>query len=382
MASRVSVCLLTRNDEKNLPRVLGSVRDVADEVIVAESGSTDATAEVARGLGAKVVPFNWDDDFAAGRNVALRAASGDWVLWLNPDEELLPGSAPQVRLLQEAGAKAFGFLSRIRDVANPDRPEEFSETWDFRLFRRRPDAVYVGRAHPIFRDDLPRTIAAEGLNVHPSELIIRRHGYLSVLDKGKLRWAARILRRELEDRPGRFRYVVEYGRTLLLLGDTEAHRVLAEALDQLTPSLEAPSPPSADAAPLLEYVLTCPPGDYRGGLTPDRARELALRWFPNNPPLLWRVAEPYFRAGQFRPAAVVLDQLVRLGQTGGYDRAQGFDPRIVGAWAVLNLGDCYRALGDSTRARQCYERLLGDHDYEGEARERLGQIGAGIDPGD
>src|SRR3954470_19000741 len=88
----LSVCLVTRNEEANLPRALASVRGLANEVVVAETASADRTAQVAEGLGARVYPFAWDDDFAAARNAALERATSEWVLWLNPDEELAPGS--------------------------------------------------------------------------------------------------------------------------------------------------------------------------------------------------------------------------------------------------------------------------------------------------
>ena len=78
MSSRLSVCLLTRDEQRNIERAIRSVEGVADEVVVADAGSTDRTVEVARGLGARVVPFSWDDDFARGRNVAIGQASGDW----------------------------------------------------------------------------------------------------------------------------------------------------------------------------------------------------------------------------------------------------------------------------------------------------------------
>jgi glycosyltransferase involved in cell wall biosynthesis len=111
MSNRLSVCLLTRDDERNIARALRSVEGVADEIVIAESGSTDRTAELARGLGARVIPFAWDDDFAAGRNVAAGEAAGDWILWLNPDEELLPDSRAVVRALTSSGADVFGHLA-------------------------------------------------------------------------------------------------------------------------------------------------------------------------------------------------------------------------------------------------------------------------------
>src|SRR3954468_21593572 len=95
----LSVCLLTRNDEDKIAQALLSIAGVADEVVVADTGSTDATARVAADFGAKVLHFPWDDDFAAGRNFALDHATGSWVFWLNPDEELLPSTWAFVRPL-------------------------------------------------------------------------------------------------------------------------------------------------------------------------------------------------------------------------------------------------------------------------------------------
>ena len=284
MSSRLSVCLLTRDEERNIARAIGSVAGVADEVIVADAGSADRTGEIAGGLGARFIPFAWSDDFSEGRNLALRQASGGWVLWLNPDEELLPSSVEEVRRLIGAGGDAFGYLASIQSVPREGRPEQFSATRDLRLFRNRPDLRYAGRLHPAFGPEVARAVEGEGLRVLPSGVAIRQHAYMSTLDESKLRWAVRLLERELADRPGQFHYLAEYGRSLLLLGDPRGHAVMAEALDRLVPALDGPAPTGPDAQVLLEYALTAPAGEYRGRLPADRAREVALRWFPESPP--------------------------------------------------------------------------------------------------
>ena len=86
----LSVCLLTRNEENNIARAIQSVTGIADQVIVADTGSSDRTVPIAAELGAQVHQVNWQDDFAAARDFALTQATADWILWLNPDEELLP----------------------------------------------------------------------------------------------------------------------------------------------------------------------------------------------------------------------------------------------------------------------------------------------------
>ena len=85
----LSTCLITRNEEHNLPRVLNSVRGVADEIVVVDCGSTDRTLEIARDYNARVITQAWTN-FAEQKNIAAAAASHDWILSLDADEELSP----------------------------------------------------------------------------------------------------------------------------------------------------------------------------------------------------------------------------------------------------------------------------------------------------
>jgi glycosyltransferase involved in cell wall biosynthesis len=90
---RISIALITLNEEVNLPRTLESVmplvRDGNGEIIVVDSGSTDRTLEIARSFGAKVFIEPWKG-FAGQKNSAMEKASGDWVLQLDADEALEP----------------------------------------------------------------------------------------------------------------------------------------------------------------------------------------------------------------------------------------------------------------------------------------------------
>src|SRR5580692_5467909 len=116
----LSVCLLTRDEAANLPRALNSVIGLAEEVIVADTGSRDDTVRVAKGLGARVIEHDWQDDFARGRDHALTAAKGDWILWLNPDEELLPASHNAVRQSM-TDPRVFAFYGLIEQVERADQ---------------------------------------------------------------------------------------------------------------------------------------------------------------------------------------------------------------------------------------------------------------------
>src|SRR5262245_11774107 len=88
MAQRVSLCMIVKNEEDNLPACLGSVADIVDEMVVVDTGSTDRTKEVAERFGARVYDFEWVDSFAAAANESLCRATGDWIFWLSADEWL------------------------------------------------------------------------------------------------------------------------------------------------------------------------------------------------------------------------------------------------------------------------------------------------------
>jgi len=80
--------MLTKNEEKNIANCLNSVKDIVDEIIIVDTGSTDKTKEIARKFNVKLFDFKWTDDFSAARNESLRHAVKDWILVLDADETL------------------------------------------------------------------------------------------------------------------------------------------------------------------------------------------------------------------------------------------------------------------------------------------------------
>ena len=90
----LSVCIITLNEEANIARTLQSVKGIADEVIIVDSGSTDATVALSQANGAKVFVEPWKG-FAPQKNSALAKATGDWILSLDADEEVSPELAAE-----------------------------------------------------------------------------------------------------------------------------------------------------------------------------------------------------------------------------------------------------------------------------------------------
>ena len=85
--NRLSVCIITLNEEGNLPRALASLREIADEVVVVDSGSSDRTAEIVREHGAIWLERPWTN-YADQKNYAAECATNDWVFSMDADEEL------------------------------------------------------------------------------------------------------------------------------------------------------------------------------------------------------------------------------------------------------------------------------------------------------
>ena len=84
----LSLCMITKNEEKNLSRCLDSIKDIVDEIIIVDTGSTDKTVEIAKSYGAHIYHYDWNNDFSKARNVSLQKATKDWILVLDADEVL------------------------------------------------------------------------------------------------------------------------------------------------------------------------------------------------------------------------------------------------------------------------------------------------------
>ncbi len=87
---KISACSIVKNEAQNIKRSIESYREAVDEIIIVDTGSTDDTVAICEDLGAKVLTFEWCNDFAAAKNYALKHAKGDWVIFLDADEWFVP----------------------------------------------------------------------------------------------------------------------------------------------------------------------------------------------------------------------------------------------------------------------------------------------------
>ncbi|MGL6097942.1 MAG: glycosyltransferase [Fimbriiglobus sp.] len=366
----ISVCLVTRNHAAALERAVRSVAGVASEIVVCDTGSTDDTVPLAGRLGARVVDHAWADDFSAACNAALAAATGDWVLWINPDEVLGPAGPALRGSVNHPGA--FAYRLRVCQQLNPGEPAAGTEDWQLRLFRRDPGIRHRGRLYPAFDPPVEAVAAARGGRVGFADVTILRHADPAVPTPDKLRWAVRLLEAELRDRPGQLPYLIEYGRHLLWLTDPKGHDVLGEAATAVQAAAGSPVAPDREVGRLLEYLLQVSPYLSKSPIGRDEARALAEKWFPTTPPVVWAVAAERSAAGDHAGAADRLARLLQMGVTGTFDSAGGFDPSIVGPAARLNLASSLAKLGRWAEVRQHAGMLLAVPEHRDAAMQLYG----------
>jgi glycosyltransferase involved in cell wall biosynthesis len=89
--------MIVKDEETFIANCLNSIKNVVDEMIIVDTGSQDSTVEICKSLGAKVFSYAWNDNFAEARNYGLEKATGDWIIWLDADEEVDQDSASKLR---------------------------------------------------------------------------------------------------------------------------------------------------------------------------------------------------------------------------------------------------------------------------------------------
>jgi glycosyltransferase involved in cell wall biosynthesis len=151
--NRLSVCLVAQNEQENLPRVLHSVQDIADEIVVVDGGSTDGTQEIARQLGAKVFARTFTNH-ADQKNFAASLASEDWIFLLDADEELSSELKESVREWKTAEPQFDVYeMARLTWYLGAwIRHSRWYPDWQRRIYRRER-ASFSGAIHSALRYD-------------------------------------------------------------------------------------------------------------------------------------------------------------------------------------------------------------------------------------
>lgn len=119
----ISLCMIVKNEEKTLPRCLDSIKDIVDEIVIIDTGSTDRTKEIAFQYTNNVFDFQWIDDFSAARNFSFSKATKEFIFWLDADDIMLNPHREALKSLKailnpEFDVVVMKYILRTDDAGN------------------------------------------------------------------------------------------------------------------------------------------------------------------------------------------------------------------------------------------------------------------------
>jgi glycosyltransferase involved in cell wall biosynthesis len=378
---KVSLTIIVRDEENNLPRCLESVPGIFDEIVVVDTGSVDRTKEIAQELGARVFDFPWIHNFAAARNAALDHATGDYAFWLDADDVVDPPEREKLRELLDSlpwhGHAARATLGRhgqdarathqdsrlayvVRCACDPSSDGSGGETVvdHIRLFPLRDDVRWTYRVHEQILPALKRACVP----VLWSNVTVRHTGYTDpALRARKLERDTRILREELNERP-------DDPFVLFNLGSIAAERKeWDEALALLQRSLAGSAPGDSIVRKLFALIARAQQTlGESGAALRTCAQGLAVD--PEDAELWFRKAVVYRHRGESTLAEACWQRILSLRRP---EQFCSVDPGIYGHLTRRNLAMLAAERGDSAEANRLWAEVLAECPGDPEAAAKL-----------
>ncbi|WP_405104251.1 glycosyltransferase [Paenibacillus sp. FSL K6-1217] len=342
----ITLCMIVKNEADTLARCLRSVRGVADEMIIVDTGSTDSTRPIARSFGARITEFPWNGDFSAARNAGLALAQGTWILVLDADEELDPGSRDEL-LVCAKHTEYEGFFVRIHNHKGTERASQtLTVNPILRMFRNRPGYRFSGIIHEQIAAVIVQETPAAAL--HMGTVIVHHYGYADgvVEKKDKISRNLGLLKEQLKQRPGdafqHFNLAVEYMR----LGD------YGQALEHIGVSLDQAEPGTSYIHLLYKYKVRClaVTGDYSGAL---EACGQGSSLFPDYPDLHHLQGALLLQVSALAEAKAALCRALEIGAAPpAYHTESG-----IGTYLTHTLlGQVCQQIGEAHQAAACFTR--------------------------
>jgi tetratricopeptide (TPR) repeat protein len=356
---RLSVAMIARDAQPTIAASLDSIRHIADEIIVADTGSLDRTRQIALARATKVVDVPWTDDFSAARNACLASCTGEWVLWLDAGERIAAETAEQIRAFIDAGAdpaKAYLLLVQLPPSGEHGMSEQVGR---IRLMPNRPTLRFTGR----IRESLHSALAALGMRIELKPWQIQRDAEDQdpTIKARKARRDWKLAELELRDRGETAIPLVAMGEALTNLGDSR------QAADCFRRALAVARPASTEMLEAYFGLLT----------TYDRTPEShnqqvkicvqALETFPFDAQLLCAIGSYMQRAGRLDLASRSYRTAVRHGQI----NLETWHVAAIRDVATLCLSLSLELLGEDDEAREVVEQSLAGQPDPIRLRRRL-----------
>jgi glycosyltransferase involved in cell wall biosynthesis len=360
-AAKISLTMIVRDEENNLPNCLKSVEGVFDEIVIVDTGSTDRTVEIARSFGARVFDFVWVNDFAAARNAALARATGDYAFWLDADDVVDPPQRLTLEALLEGLKAGEEAACVVRCACDPSPDGSGGETVvdHIRLFPVREDVRWTYRVHEQILPALRRA----NVSVRWTDLTVRHTGYVDrELRRKKLQRDSKILMEELAERSDDPFVLFNLGSIAIELRDWR------EALEYLRRSLKGSAPTDSITRKLFALIARSHQmlGEPQLALS---ACASGLEIDPQDAELLFREAVVRRHIGDNGGAERCWRRILGLSRP---DQFSSVDQGIYGHLTRRNLAALADERGERGEAVKLWTEVLAECPGDPDARAKLG----------
>ncbi len=187
----VSLCMIVKDEERNLPRCLNSLKPVVDEIIIVDTGSSDRSRDVSELFGARVFDHSWCADFSAARNAGLKEATGNWILVMDADEVLSPLDYDRFRrMLADSAGKRVAFDMVTRNYLSKINVEKWHQNdslyphqeagagWTPSTKVRMFPNMHGIRFHNAIHEMVDASLSKERIAVRETSVPVHHYGYL------------------------------------------------------------------------------------------------------------------------------------------------------------------------------------------------------------
>jgi tetratricopeptide (TPR) repeat protein len=339
--------MIVRDEEHHLEACLHSIRDLVDEMVVVDTGSTDGTVALARRMGARVHSYPWHDDFAAARNHGLELCRGGWILYIDADERARPHSrAALEEKLADPTIVGLSVLLHARTgyTAYPE----------MRLFRSDPRIRFQGLMHETIWPGIARYLEEEGGEIRESGLVLDHVGYDGPQER-KHRRNLPLLEKALEADPEHVYCWYHLGMVHHGLGDPEqARRAWRAGVEAVRRKLRLWA---TDCLPFVELIHD----GLAQGVDVRALLDEALELFPDEAQLLWLRGHEAMQGDRLEEAIEAFEELLARSEAGQIGDQLGFDRRQFSSATYAAMAGCCYRLGRYDEAAR-YFALAERHD--------------------
>jgi len=218
----ISINLIVKNEATRIADAVNSIKPLASEIIVIDTGSTDNTPQICTRLGCEVYYQSWNDNFSDMRNIALSYSVSDWILVIDADE-VARFSLLDLPLEQMNDPKIGGINLKIINHIDENDDSIISKHRYTRLFRNDKSINFTGRIHEQIRESIE-----EKYEIYDSDLVIEHFGYRTI-DKEKLERNTRLLEQDIEADADDWKYY-HLAETLFSAGDKDKAQSIFEKI--------------------------------------------------------------------------------------------------------------------------------------------------------